>query len=428
MVNADKVCKTHILKNGLKCLIYSDKCFKAANVSLYVHCGSRNEVDKRTFGISHLIEHMMFKGTEKRPEADAISKAVYKLGGTTNAFTGVEITGYYINVPCHNMAGAVEILSDMIYNSLISEEDINVEKNVVVNELKQRTSNPVYVLTNLVNESVFPNLTLGKSVGGTCASVLRISREDVMKYLGEYYRCERMTLTLVGDADDKNMLKMAEKYFGKEMKWGRGANGNGNGVGSVLEKDFYLLQPEKRVIVQRSKLDHAFICFAFPINVMTGKLFRAGEILGNVMAGNMMSRLFLELREKRGLIYSVKFMMDLYKDGGTFMIILSTYNQKDKIDEVVRLVLIEMKKMKKKSISKKELKIFKDFMIGNWKMELNDANEMAEFFAIPSILCGKVISKKKYLSSLRKVSCRDISLAARDIFRESALNLCVLAK
>jgi len=299
------LCKTFKFNNGLTCLVYSNKCFKGANVSLFVHCGSRNEVDKKVFGISHLLEHMMFKGTKKRPNSDSISKDVYRLGGTTNAFTGVEITGYYISVPCDNIGGALDILSDMIYNSLMRESDLKMEKRVVVNELKQRESNPAYVVANMVNTTVFKGLTLGKKIGGDVDSVLGIGREDIMSYLRDYYVANNMTLVLVGDKSIAKMEKMGRKYFGGKVKWdgtGKG-NGNRNGLcvcnrGSMLGDEFYLKQKEERIRVVKAPLDHAFICFAFPMDVLTADWFTAAEIMGNIMAGNMMSRLFVELRDR----------------------------------------------------------------------------------------------------------------------------------
>lgn len=427
-------CKSFKFPNGLKCLVYSNKCFKGANVSLFVHCGSRNEVAKREFGISHLLEHMMFKGTKRRPNGDDISKAVYRLGGSTNAFTGVEITGYYISVPCDKIGGALDILSDMMYCSLMRDKDIQMEKKVVVNELKQRESNPAYVVANLVNETVFKGLTLGKKIGGDIETVNGISKRDIMRYLGQYYVANNMTLVLVGDKSVRDMEKLGRKYFGKELPWGGNGVGVGDGCGCVcdrgseLGKDFYMRQGGERVKVVKSGLDHAFICFAFPMDVMTSGWFTAAEVMGNIMAGNMMSRLFVELREKRGLVYNVKFMMDMYRDGGTFMITLSTHNRGWEIQEVIKVVLEEMKKIKRSGVSEKELKVFKDFILGNWSMTLNDADEMAEFFGIPAVLCGKVQQTGEYKRKVKRVSCADVKEAACKLFREKALNLCVLGR
>ena len=236
---------------------------------------------------------------------------------------------------------------------------------------------------------------------------------------------------------------MARKHFGKGKCIGGGdgsefgvedrlgnrvGNGVGNGVGSLLGDKFYLKQKERRVSVARTNLGHAFLAFAFPIEPLMTPGFIAGEVLGNIMAGNMMSRLFLELREKRGLIYNVKFDIDMYNDGGIFMINMSTGNNKENIEAVIKVVLNEMKKIKRNGVGSSELKTFKDFMIGNWTMDLNDPGKMAEFFGIPEVLCGKFMSKKKYISLIRNVSVSDIKSAARRIFRLKALNLCVLAK
>ena len=441
--NMSSDCKKFVLKNGMTCLIYSDKCFKSANVSLYVHCGSRNEIEGSEYGISHLIEHMMFKGTIKRPQSENISGDVYKLGGVTNAFTGVELTGYYISVPCNKLQGAVDILSDMMFNSMMRDEDLVVEKEVVVNELKQRESNPAYVLANMVNESVFNGLSLGKKIGGSSETVRKISREDIKKYMEKYYLPSNMTVILVSNWAEGDMLKLCRKYFDRETRGNgsdedevRGARGRQSGRlrddtslrGDELGKNYYLKQTAKRVSVANVGLDHAFISFAFPMDNMTSSWFIAGEVLGNIIAGNMMSRLFKELREKRGLVYGVKFMMDMYRDGGVFMITMSTSNESKAIKEVIKIVLEEMKKIKRKGVSKEELKIFKDYIIGNWTMTLNDAEEMAEFFGVPEVLCGKVVSKKEYLRKIRGVSSDDIRGAARKLFREKALNLCVLAR
>ncbi len=428
-------CKKIVLKNGMKCLIYSDKCFKSANVSLYVHCGSRNEIgggeNGGRLGISHLIEHMMFKGTKKRPTNENISKDIYKLGGQTNAFTGVELTGYYISVPCNKLQGAVDILSDILFNSLMREEDLKIEKEVVVNELEQRKSNPAYVLSNLVNKTVFDGLSLGKNIGGSSKSVRGISKDDITKYIAKYYLPSNMTVVMISNCPEGNLIKMCKKYFDRNGGKG-GKGGNGDKVmtwgGDSLGKNFYLKQNEKRVTVLNTSLNHAFISFAFPMDNMTSSWFIDTEVLGNIMAGNMMSRLFIELREKRGLVYGVKFMIDMYRDGGVFMITMSTRNESDPIKEVIKTVLEEMKKIKRKGVSKEELKTFKDYMIGNWTMNLNDADEMADFFGFPEVLCGKVVSKKEYLRKIRGVSCDDIRKAAQKLFREKALNMCVMAK
>ena len=427
-------CKSLVLNNGLKCLIYSDKCFKSANISLYVHCGSRNENVRRCYGISHLIEHMLFKGTTKRLNSNIISQDVYKLGGNTNAFTGIEMTGYYINVPCKNISKAIEILSDMIFNSVFKEDDIKLEKKVVINELKQRESNHMHILTNMVNKSVFNGTTLGKSIGGTSKSVNDVNRNDILSYLRKFYFTRNMTLVIVSDLGSDAVAKIARKYFSKQslsvLHDFDGNGGNGGNGGSELCSDFYLQQSDQRVSLKKSILSHAFICFSFPMDKMIGGSvnFTSCEVLGNVLAGNMMSRLFTLLRVKMGLVYNVKFMLDMYHDSGIFMITLSTHNDNQHIQQVIQLVMKEIGRIKTHGISNKELKVFKDYMIGNWTMSLNDANEMAEFFGVYYILTGKINSKEGYLKDVGKVSAKDIRRVARQILRKKALNLCVLAK
>ena len=149
-----------------------------------------------------------------------------------------------------------------------------------------------------------------------------------------------MTLVLVGDKSVSEMEKMGKKYFGGVISWSDdGRVGCVCDKGSELGKDFYLKQCEKRVETVKAPLNHSFICLAFPMDVMTNSLFAASEVLGNIVAGNMMSRLFVELREKRGLVYNVKFMMDMYRDGGTFMITLSTHNRGSEIKRLLKLFL-----------------------------------------------------------------------------------------
>ena len=412
------------LKNGLKFIIYDNKCLKGSSITAFIKCGSRNENRKNIYGISHLIEHMLFKGTHKRPSAQLLNNDIYSKGGNTNAFTGVELTGFYINIPCKYIEDAIEIMSDILFNNLLDKNQLKTEKEVVINELKQRNSNPQHILMNMVNQSVFKGNSLGKPVGGDIKSIRNISYKDLVNYMNNYYVPNNIYIVIASSKKFATLKKYIFKYFNNINV----SKKKVNVTGSELSNLYYNKQKSKRVIYKSLDFPHSFISFAFPYINMKNKLFVAGELLGTILAGNMMSRLFTELREKKGLVYNVKFNMDIYHDSSIFCISLSTFNNIKKISEVIEIVLDQMKLIKNTPVSSNELKICKDFMIGTWKMTLNDTNEITDFFGVRYLLTNKIISIDQYINLIKNVSATDITKIANIIFNENMLNLAVISK
>ncbi len=340
-----------VLKNGMT-IVFEKRDLPIVAVAFAVRNGGINETPSEK-GISHFIEHMLYKGTPLR-NAKKIAEEIEKKGGELNGFTDEAITAYWCKMPSRHLNTALEVLSDMIKNPLFDKKEMEKERKVIFEEIKMRKDNPhIYVLDSVQRELY--NGTLGINLIGTYETMKSIDRKKIIDKFKKIYQPNNLILGIVGDADFEEIIKFAEKNFG-------------NIKGNVPNIRFSIKNNSK--IEKRKGIDQANLVFAYHVPLSANKKSYAAEVLGTLMAGGMSSRLFSEIREKRNLAYSVKGDSNITRFFAYNTVYVGT--TKENVGLVKELILKEFKKVAE-GLTEKELKQVKEQIVGNYHIYMEDS-------------------------------------------------------
>ncbi len=340
-----------VLENGMT-VLFEKRDLPVLAIAFAVRNGGINE-DLSEKGISHFIEHMLYKGTPSR-DAKKIAEEIEKKGGELNGFTDETITAYWCKIPSKHLKNALDVLSDMVKNPLFDEKELEKERQVIFEEIKMRKDNPhIYVLDHIQRELY--GGTLGMNLIGSYETMKSIDRKKIIEKFKQIYQPNNMILGIVGDADFDEIVQFAEKNFG-------------NIKGNVPEFKFPLKNNSK--IEKRKGIDQANLIFAYHVPLSTDKKSYAAEILGTLMAGGMSSRLFSEIREKRNLAYSVKGDSNITRFFAYNTVYVGT--TKERIELVKKIILEEFKKVAE-GLTEGELNQVKEQMIGNYNISMEDS-------------------------------------------------------
>lgn len=425
------------LKNNIPYIISHNNSYSSVTIIVLFKVGSRNEPLKY-YGISHYIEHMLFKGTNKRKKPEDIVNILYRYGAKVNAFTDRDSTGYFVKIIPEKLEIAMDILSDMIFNSKFADKDLKMEKKVVLNELERFTSDPEKQIHQMNADLLYNGTTLQHDIGGTKEDIMKYSKNMVMSYLQNFYSCNNMLITIAGNIidDEKNIIKKLEKYFGhhkfhykphiKDIK------NKKNLIHSNLIKyypDFYNLQNGIRFNhIVRKDLKQAYVIISIPTFGINDDRSFIVDIIGIILAGNMGSRLFLKMREKYGLVYTVRKDIDKYEDIGSLKIQFSTFNDVNIIKKCCEIVINEFLFLSKNKISKKELAYAIDYSIGSIKLSREDTKSVALFYGYNQLFMGDPFSYDYFIKKYKLIDRNDILNISKEIFQKNKLNISVISK
>ncbi len=384
-----------VLRNGMT-VIFEKRNLPIASVALAVRNGGINEKISEK-GISHFIEHMLYKGTPTR-NAKKIAEEIEKRGGEINGFTDEVITAYWCKIPSRHLNIALDVLSDMVKNSLFDSKELEKERKVILEEIKMRKDNPhIYVFDNIQRELY--GGTLGLNLVGTYNTVKGISRKKIVERFNQIYQPNNMILGIVGDANFEKIIKFAEDNFG-------------NAKGKVPKIKFSIKNSIKAE--KRKGIDQVNLVFAYHVPLSADKKSYAAEVLGTLLAGGMSSRLFAEIREKRNLAYVVKGDSNITKFFAYNVIYVGT--TKENIELVKKLILEEFKKVAE-GLTEKELNQVKEQLIGNYHIYMEDSQtqlinlllheidgDAREFYDFEKNISGVKLKDVKDLARLRHYS------------------------
>jgi predicted Zn-dependent peptidase len=400
------------LKNGLRVISVPMSHVDSATVMVGVGAGSRYET-KRVNGLFHFIEHMAFKGTKKRPSSLAIATEIDGIGGAFNAFTDKEFTGYYIKLASKHLELAFDVLADMLTDSLFKPEEIEREKGVIVEEINMRKDHPTTQVIESFVRLLYGDNPMGWDVGGEAKGVRRIQRQDFMSYIKQLYFAPNMVLAAAGNFDQSQVDEWVEEYFGRIREKGK-----------KKFRSVKLDQKGTRIKLKYRKTQQAHFCLGVPgYDYDHPDRFAIG-VLTAVLGVGMSSRLFIQIRERRGLAYYVKADVDYHSDSG-FLVIQSGVRLKQ-VGEAIRICLDEMESLKRVKVGKKELNKAREAMKGHLILSLEDSKNVASRYAAQLVLENKIRTPQKTLSLIDKVTAEDIQRVARDIFRPEKLNLALI--
>ncbi len=400
------------LPNGLRVITVPMVDNPAVTVLVMVETGSKYE-KKQTSGLSHFLEHMMFKGTPKRPTALDISKELESLGAQYNAFTTQEFTGYYAKVSKEHIDTALDVVSDIYLHPLLNEKEIEKEKGVIVEEIRMYQDMPHRHVQDLFLELVYGDQPAGWNVAGNETTVKSFTRNDFAKYISEHYVVESTIVVVSGSFDEKETLEKIEKAFANISTDAKNKKELVNEV-----------QAKPEITLKFKETDQAHIVLGVRSFGARDKRDTALKVLSILLGGGMSSRLFQKLREEMGVGYYIHSSHDAYTDHGLFTI--STGIDTSRIDEVISTLISECKKIITEEIKEEELQKVKDYVSGSFKLGLETSDSRAEYCAIHEILDGKVDDPEVEVEKINQITVEDIKNIAKEIFVDEKLNMAII--
>lgn len=401
------------LSNGLRLITESIEGTKALTALVLVKAGSRWETSEIN-GISHFLEHMFFKGAKKYKNAKAVSEAIDGVGGEFNAFTGKEYAGYYVKVASENADLAMSVLSDMMLHARFDEEEIEKERGVILEELNMYQDTPMYQVAWNFERAIFGDQPLGWDEIGTKDVIRGLSRTDFVEYKEELYSSRNMVLCLSGAVDHDEATEMVEKYFNMDEK--------------SAERQMAPFREElgsvERMTLQSKKTEQAhLVCGVRGLHAEHGDHYVL-KVLAAILGGNMSSRMFLAVREAKGLAYYISTGTEDYLDAGT----LYTRAGVDitRIEDAVTAIIEEYDKIRFVEVPEEELKKGKEFLKGKLTLALEDSEQLAQMLARHELLYGKVKTLSDVYKEINKVTAADVHRVASELLKDDALHLAVI--
>ncbi len=404
--------KKKILKNGLRVVTIPMKDNPTVTVLVLVGTGSDYE-EKKLNGISHFLEHMCFKGTVKRPTAQAISHELDALGAQYNAFTGNEMTGYYAKADSKKFKQIFDVISDIYVNSTFPEAEIEKEKGVIVEEINMYEDMPQRHVQDLFQGLLYGDQPAGWNIAGTKENVRAMTREDFVKYKKMHYVAGATTIIVAGNITEKEVLQEVNKHFSAIHDGKKGK-----------KKNTKYVQANPEILVSFKETDQTHLVLGVRTFDLFDKRNPVLSVLGCVLGGGMSSRLFSKLREEMGVAYYVRAYNDASLDRGVFQISAGVANTR--VEEVVKEILLECKKLKNELVSKEELQKVKSFIVGNMKLSLEATDDIANFYGGQEILKGDMKTLEQKAKDIEAVTALDIQKMANKIFTNKNLNLCLI--
>ncbi|SHJ29668.1 M16 family metallopeptidase [Lutispora thermophila] len=400
----------HKLENGVRIVAEEIKYVNSVSIGIWVKVGSRNE-NNHNNGMSHFIEHMLFKGTKNRT-AKEIAGSIDKIGGQLNAFTAKECTCFYAKVLDSHFDIALDILTDMFFNSSFSESEMEKEKGVVLEEIGMYEDSPEDLVHDIFTQSVWKGNSLGMPILGTEKTLKAIRRQDIIDYMGANYTPENIVVSVVGNFNKEHVLKEIEKAFSnyKTSKKNEVVTAKPTFTPSYNHKE--------------KNTEQAHLCIGFNGLELGNEYTYSLLVLNNIFGGAMSSRLFQKIREDKGLAYSVFSYPSSYTDCG----ILSIYAgmKPNQLDYVIELIIEEIKDIKENGISENELYDSKEQIKGSYILGLESTSGRMNSIGKSELLLNKIYSPKEIIELIDKVTMDDINNVIDLVFNTDEMSAAVI--
>ena len=390
-----------VLANGLTLVTEAMPHVRSVAIGVWLKRGSRHETPEQT-GISHFIEHMVFKGTKNRT-AEQIASEVDQIGGYMDAFTAKEYASFHLKVLDQHLPVAVELLGDIVLNPLFDAAEMTKEKKVIFEEMSMVEDTPDDLVMELFTEAFWPDHPLGRPILGNRKTVGGFDREELLAFFKSVYHPGNILISAAGHLDHASTSALVSRYFGALSARRNGARATAPTATS-------------RVVTRSKKeLEQVHLCIGTTAYPQAHADRYAFYILNTVLGGSMSSRLFQNVREKRGLVYSISSGVAAYSDAGAFTIYAGT--SLDSVDEVVRLTLEELRRMKGEPLPEVELRRAKDHLKGSLMLSLESTGSRMNHIARQEIYFGRQFGLDEITSGIESVSAHDVERIASDLFR-----------
>ena len=397
--------------NGLRVVTHDMEDRDSIALGFWVGVGGRHE-DDRLKGAAHFLEHILFKGSKKY-SCEEIKTSIEGVGGTLNAFTSEEQTCFYAKIPTRHLKSTFDVLADMVAHPNIADPDIVKEKTVVVEEIKMYRDLPQYAVMELLDGLLWPDHPLGKNLAGTPETVIGLSRKDIKGFHENYYTPGNIVIAACGNLDHARIARLAKERFEKLPR---------EAPPSYIKADNSQSRP--RINLFFKKIEQMHLALGVIGYDENHKDRHALNLLSVILGGNMSSRLFVEVREKRGLAYSISCMARTMHDTGIFLVRAGVDNQK--IVETVTLILTELDKVKRFGVTDDEFTRARDYLLGQMLLSLEDTMEHMLWIGDTVISQNKTKTLKSLIADFQKIKKGDIRRVAKDILKTERYNLAIV--
>lgn len=403
--------KKSVLNNGLTVATLKMPSRVSCSLGIWIKVGSRYEKAK-IGGISHFLEHLLFKGTASRT-CEEIKQAIEGIGGTLNAFTSEEVTCYLAKVPGKHVASALAILWDMVLHARLNPQDIEMERKVILEEIRMYKDLPAHYVSELLVELLWPEQPLGANIAGEAESVRAISRAGLLKYRNRFYCLNNIVVVACGNVNHDVLLKECRQI---------GSKTHLDKPGNFPKAKIAQRVPQLKVQVKDTEQTHLALG-VHGLARMDDTRY-ALELLHVILGANMSSRLFREIREERGLAYAIGTGVKYFKDTGAFIVHAGVDSKR--LDEALEVISGQLKEVKKNLVGADELRRAKEYYIGQISLTLENTSEHMVWLG-ENIVCAKELTTPaESIKRIEKVKAGEIRAVAKDILRTQSLNLALI--
>lgn len=410
MVQETRHIRREVLPNGLTVISEQMQHLRSVSIGVWVKTGSRDE-DPRSNGISHFIEHMLFKGSANR-SAEDIARQVDSIGGNMDAFTAKECTCFNMKVVDEHLPVAIDILSDLVLNPLFKEEDIAREKGVILEEIKMDEDSPDYLVHEIFTQSFFKDHPLGKPILGTRETVKKFERSSVFDFYKQCFTPENIVVSAAGNLEHKKFVDLVKRHFA-QMK--------------PTKNNRKSRRPEtaSRIMLRNKKsLEQVQICMGVPSYPIAHEKRYASYILNSLLGGGMSSRLFQNIRERQGLAYAIYSDLSPYRDTGCLCVYAGT--SRESAGKVVQSVVRELFRLKSETVSAEELRRSKDQLKGSLMLSLESSTSRMSNLARQEMYFDHFFTLDELIERIEAVNADDLRAMAEEFFKTESIAVTVL--
>jgi len=397
------------LDNGLRIVTEPMTQVRSVSIGVWLARGSRHEPQAQS-GIAHFVEHMLFKGTATR-SAEDIAQTIDSIGGQMDAFTAKEYASYYIKVLDEHLPLAVDVLSDIVRRPAFTEQDIEREKKVVLEEIKMVEDTPDDLVHELFTENFWVDHPLGRPILGTPDTVEALTKKGLRTYFDTVYTAPNMIISAVGNVEHQQVRQLVEAAFGTLSN-------------ATTELSQARPRVEPRIVIRNKELEQSHVCLGTSSYQQDHEDRYSSYVLNTVLGGSMSSRLFQNVREKRGLAYAVFSGLSAYRDAGSMTIYAGCANTA--IGELIDVVVVELKRIKEEMFPEAELRRAKDHLKGSLMLNLESTSSRMSHLARQEIYFDRQFGLDETLEGVERVTQEDVQRVARDLLKDGALAATVL--
>jgi predicted Zn-dependent peptidase len=410
MVAEQRDIQRHVLPNGLVVVTETMNHVRSVSIGVWVRNGSRREAIEQN-GLAHFMEHMVFKGTERR-SAEAIAREMDSVGGMLDAFTSKEQICFNAKVLDENLPIAFDVIADLVLRPRFDSEDVAKERQVVLEEIKMDLDNPEYMLHEIFTRGFWPEHPLGRPILGTPETVKQFSREALQTRFREWFAPDHLVITAAGNVTHQQVMDLVQREFGHLRSNGALEEHTPPRTGAPLH------------VERKKELEQVHLCVGVPSLPIAHERRFGIAVLNNMLGGGMSSRLFQNIREKRGLAYAVFSEITPYSDAGMLTVYAGT--AKETVGQVLDLTIAEFRSMKESPVTDEELRRAKNHLKGSLMLSLESTSSRMSNLARQELYFGKFYSLDEILASIEAVSREDVRSLAQEFFRPEQISATVL--